>query len=251
MTAVTARSGLRFARHSHDEFGIGLIVAGAHRSWSGRGQVEAVQGDLITVNPGEIHDGAPVGTERAWSMLYVAPALIAAIAADASEGRIVARELDAPVIRDARLARGFSRSWAAAVGPAADPADLEAALLHLCAALLRLAPASPPAAPHRLAQARERIDDDPAAPHALADLATLTGVSRFQVLRGFTQMTGMTPHSYVIQRRIELARRRVRSGATLADAAVEAGFADQSHFHRAFMARYGLTPGTYAAAFGR
>ncbi|WP_231725983.1 MULTISPECIES: helix-turn-helix domain-containing protein [unclassified Sphingomonas] len=40
----------------------------------------------------------------------------------------------------------------------------------------------------------------------------------------------------------------MRSGVGLADAGCEAGFADQSHFHRAFVRRFGMTPGAYAAA---
>jgi AraC-like DNA-binding protein len=40
----------------------------------------------------------------------------------------------------------------------------------------------------------------------------------------------------------------IRDGANLADAAIDTGFADQSHFHRSFTRRYGLTPGAYAAA---
>jgi AraC-like DNA-binding protein len=67
-------------------------------------------------------------------------------------------------------------------------------------------------------------------------------------MRGFARLTGLTPHAYIVQRRLDLARLAIRSGTGLADAASAAGFADQSHFHRAFTRRYGLTPGVYAAA---
>ncbi len=60
--------------------------------------------------------------------------------------------------------------------------------------------------------------------------------------------TGLTPHAYIIQRRLELGKSLIRSGVGLADAGCEAGFADQSHFHRAFVRRFGMTPGAYAAA---
>ena len=43
-----------------------------------------------------------------------------------------------------------------------------------------------------------------------------------------------------------IARRLIAGGAALAEAAAESGFADQSHMTRAFVSRYGLTPGTYA-----
>jgi hypothetical protein len=85
--AVDARSTVTFSRHSHDAFGVGLMTCGAQRSWSGRGMVEASQGDLITVNSGEVHDGMPIGSDRAWSMLYFTPEFVGTVMADLSEAR--------------------------------------------------------------------------------------------------------------------------------------------------------------------
>ena len=52
-----------------------------------------------------------------------------------------------------------------------------------------------------------------------------------------------------MQRRLDKARSLIRQGSALADTATEAGFADQSHMHRVFVARHGFTPGAYASAF--
>lgn len=247
VVAVDACSGRSFARHSHDEFGVGVIASGAQRSWSGRGSVEAGQGHLITVNPGEVHDGSPIGGQRTWSMLYVDPAIVGEIVADVSDGKIAMRELHAPVVRDAGLACLFT-STRAAVG---DDECFGTSLTLLFGALLGGTRESVGPVPPRLALARERIDDDPTASHPLAELASLAGMGRYQFLRGFATMTGLTPHRYVVQRRLELARGLIRTGAELADAAAAAGFADQSHLHRLFVARYGMTPGAYAGALGR
>ncbi|MGL4281710.1 MAG: AraC family ligand binding domain-containing protein, partial [Albidovulum sp.] len=76
--AVEARSARAFPRHSHDQFGIGLIHRGAQASASGRGEVESGPGAIITVNPGEVHDGRPIGGARVWSMLYLDPGVVAA-----------------------------------------------------------------------------------------------------------------------------------------------------------------------------
>lgn len=243
MDACSARS---FARHAHDEFGVGLMTYGAQRSASGRGQVEAVRGNLITVNPAELHDGAPVGSARSWSMLYLTQATVGRIVADMEEGRLSSRELHSPVINDARLARLFIAARRAALHPQGEPA-FEERLLLLFGRMFRMA--SPErAVPDRLSKVRERIDDAPASSHALTDLASMAGLSRYQTLRGFARMTGLTPHAYVIQRRLDAARALIRNGCTLADAAVAVGFSDQSHMHRIFVARHGFTPGAYAAA---
>ncbi|MBN3750550.1 helix-turn-helix transcriptional regulator, partial [Burkholderia sp. Se-20373] len=96
--------------------------------------------------------------------------------------------------------------------------------------------------------ARERLDAAPAAPVSLAELADLSGVSRFQLLRGFARELGITPHAYLIQSRARLARALLASGLPIADAAAEAGFADQSHLTRAFARQFGITPGRFTQA---
>lgn len=98
--AVEAETRHSFARHTHDQFGIGLIYQGAQKSLSGRGMVEAGAGDMITVNPGEVHDGAPIGDAgRSWRMLYFDPSVIATAAADISQGRSDAGEFASPALR--------------------------------------------------------------------------------------------------------------------------------------------------------
>src|SRR5260370_21382850 len=75
---MTISSNHQFPRHAHDQFGIGVIQRGVQRSWSGIGQVEAVAGDVIMVNPGEIHDGIPIARRiREWRMIYFDPRRLA------------------------------------------------------------------------------------------------------------------------------------------------------------------------------
>jgi AraC-like DNA-binding protein len=92
------------------------------------------------------------------------------------------------------------------------------------------------------------LDAAPEIPISLAELAALSGVSRFQLLRGFTREAGTTPHAYLVQRRVRLVRRLLAAGRSPVDAALIAGFADQSHMTRAFIRQFGITPGRYRAA---
>lgn len=245
VVAVKARSGKTFARHTHEEYGIGILLDGAQRSWSGRGTVEAGVGDLITVNPGEVHDGAPIGDSRTWAMLYLAPEKVSEVACDIREGKSAEMEFASPVIRDPLSVDRFIATHAAF--RCGDEEAANEQFILLIAGLLQDAPSKPNEIPC-LRQVRARIDDAPAARHTLEDLANGAGLSRFQLLRGFARYTGLTPHGYVTQRRLDVARSMIRDGADLADAAIDTGFADQSHFHRSFTRRYGLTPGAYAAA---
>src|SRR5258708_16776669 len=58
MSATTSRT---YPRHTHDQYGIGVIDSGGHASLSGRGQVEAGSGSLRFVNPGEVHVARSLG----------------------------------------------------------------------------------------------------------------------------------------------------------------------------------------------
>lgn len=249
--AVEAESNHVFPRHTHDQFGIGVILSGAQKSASGRGLVEAGKGNVITVNPGEVHDGAPIGDSgRAWRMLYFEPALIADAMQDVGESEH-SFEFTQPVIDHPRTASLFLQSFAAMTCGVNSPSLRREELFLLLVDAMRenrqksgrgnsLGP--------KISAARASIDDAPAEPARLDELAQLCGLSRFQVLRGFAAATGFTPHAYLMQRRIDLARRLIARGTSLAEAAAASGFADQSHMTRLFSRNYGVSPGTYAAA---
>ncbi|WP_286897810.1 AraC family ligand binding domain-containing protein [Achromobacter sp. UBA2119] len=264
---VSARSGHAFARHTHEQFGIGVMRAGAQVSHSGRGQVEAGPGYVITVNPGEVHDGAPIGDgARAWQMLYLDPGVVAACAADiAGDGpptpgnagvlsRTLRYEFEHPARNQPDLARCVLALYAQATAGASRLA-CDALLLRVLAQAGGPGGAREPASgregvPDCLRHAISLIDDDPAAALSLADLAGASGLSRYQVLRAFSRATGLTPHAYQLQGRLLLARRLIRQGMALAGAAASAGFADQSHMTRLFVRAYGVSPRRYALAAG-
>lgn len=246
---MQADSGRSFPRHSHDLYGIGLIDRGGQRSASGQGVVEALPGDVITVNPGEVHDGvALAGQPRSWRMLYVAPALLA------EAGRLP--ELTRAALRDPALRQRFEALFAAALR-GAEPLALEAGLVLLRqqAPLANAADGAGQGCPRGqsrlLERVRARLAEVNLPAPSLAALAQEAGLSRFQLLRAFAAAFGLPPHAWLLQRRLARARDAIANGAALADAAAAAGFADQSHMTRVFTRCWGFTPGAYAAACGR
>jgi AraC-like DNA-binding protein len=242
---VDAHSSHTFPRHTHDAFGIGLITSGAQRSWSGRGTVEAEQGNLITCNPEEVHDGKPIDGERAWKMLYLRPEFVTDLIAEVREGGDSAFEFTTPVIDDRDRAGKFAAAYRAVTEKHADASHALERLMLLFDSLSARKIEIVNGAPAAMRRAKELIDADPCASITLADLSAASGSSRFQVVRGFFKLTGLTPHAYIIQRRLNAARLLLRQGTPLTEAAATSGFADQSHLHRAFVQRYGVTPGEY------
>src|SRR4051794_41083700 len=118
MTAATSRS---FPRHTHDQYGIGVVDSGGHASWSGRGQVEAGPGHFISVNPGEVHDGRAIGHRgRCWRILYLDPPLLAEIGADVLEHLASTWMFSSPVFADGRLGEIFECAFGHAGAPECD-----------------------------------------------------------------------------------------------------------------------------------
>ena len=80
----------------------------------------------------------------------------------------------------------------------------------------------------------------------LSELARLLDMSQFHFSRCFKQSVGMSPHQYVMQQRMELAKRLLEKSETaIADIALQCGFNSQSHFGKYFRSFTGATPNTY------
>jgi AraC-like DNA-binding protein len=261
--ATQIESSRHYGRHWHAVYGLGILDEGAQRSASGRGPVDAYAGDLISTNPGEVHDGQPLGSpERRWRMVYLEPSVMQAMAQDLASGATREVALARPVIQDAPLRQALHQllermaQWhaAPAAGTAVQALACEEALAHACALLLRRHAAGPPAPGSRAStspevrQARDWLADALLEPPTLAQMAAATGLGRFQLLRRFTQAYGLPPHAWLLQQRAERGRHLVQAGASLADAAAESGFADQSHMTRVFMRQFGFTPGAWKKA---
>ena len=244
--AVSLISDRQFSRHSHDQFGIGIINSGGHHSWSGIGWVDAVCGDIIMVNPGEMHDGSPIGKKpRSWKMLFFEPQ----IACEVLAGERLSHQPDLlPTVRDRDLAMCFRRLFDAVIDQQPDTLLIDEVLVRTLAHTFRHH-GSTDALPRPGLPCVDRIvkliDGEPERAFSLREMANIAGVSRFHFLRAFSRATGATPHAYILQRRVRLVRRLLKAGWDLGEASAHSGFADQSHMTRAFVRQLGTTPAHY------
>ena len=90
--------------------------------------------------------------------------------------------------------------------------------------------------------------EQPERSFSVAEMAGLAGCGPRQFLRRFRSKVGMTPHAFQVACRLREARRMLRSGVPVAEAAASAGFADQSHMHKILKDRHGLTPRRFVRA---
>jgi AraC family transcriptional regulator len=80
----------------------------------------------------------------------------------------------------------------------------------------------------------------------LEDMASVADLSVFHFARAFRSSTGVTPHQYVLQRRIDIVKILLRThNWNLENIASATGFADASHLTKAFRRQTGTTPKTW------
>ncbi len=95
-------------------------------------------------------------------------------------------------------------------------------------------------------RAREYIHEHLDTSVSLEQLAVVSGLGRFQIMRAFARELGRTPHAYLRHLRLSRALLLLGQGTPTADVAAQLGFADQSHFTRAFREEFGVTPARFA-----
>ena len=241
-----------YAPHTHDTYVVGTIERGCE-AWTLRGErYYAGPGDLVFVNPLEVHDGSPHAGGYSYRTTYPPVAVLRDIA-EALTGR---RQLADPYFPDARvhdpLIAGLFASAHAQVEDGDDPFGAEERLNRAYAAMLvrhaGIRPAALGVETGPVARARALIEGAYADDLSLDALAAEAGLSTHHLIRAFRRAVGMTPHAYLVDVRVRRAKDLLRRGETPAEAAAAVGFADQAHLTRAFKARVGVGPGAYRRA---
>lgn len=238
-----------FEPHRHDSYAIGITTAGVQRfDYRGSRRV-CLPGQLHILHPDETHDGV-AGTDDGFGyrMLYVAPALVR----DALDGGALPFVAD-PVQGLTPTTRGVGSLLADIDEPISDLARSDIAAM--VADTLRSLGGGHDDRETTIDMRAVRLVRDHLASHAAehttaATLERIAGTDRFTIARHFRRAFGTSPDRYRTLRRLALVRMAIERGKPLAEAALEFGFADQSHMTRQFKRAYGLTPAAWKAFTG-
>jgi AraC-like DNA-binding protein len=239
--------------HSHESYSFGLTEFGA-QSFGCRGESRTSSaGMVMAFNPDEPHDGRAAADQGfTYRIVHIGPALVTDLLTDQA-GRDTGMPLFAePVLHDPVLAHALSRLYAS-LGPDATTLARDEALASSLAALVGRAAHSAPPVPLTtgnvpVARARTLLDECYLDQVTADDLATAAGCSRFTLYRAFKARYGLSPSEYQRLLRLRTARRKIVAGTPVAEAAIQAGFADQAHLTRWFRRCYGITPGVFQTA---
>ncbi|WP_218563970.1 AraC family transcriptional regulator [Marinospirillum perlucidum] len=249
---LQAGQGLCYAPHSHRQWSLGAITRG-RSDFCYAGQTHAIEtGDLVVINPEWVHACNPL-TSSAWGywMLYVDKDWLAQL-------RFQLGGLDQPVWEDfSTPVFRASQHHAAMCQVAETLVDVTVAVeekeQQLVAFLARLLPdlkpvTNPASKPQGLLAVEAYLHASASLEVSLEDLCRVSGYSEGHLIRVFRQHLGLTPHAYLINRRVERGRQALQQGQPIAEAALLAGFSDQAHFQRTFKRLWAATPNQYRQA---
>lgn len=248
----TAGPADRPFEEQHSAVSIGIVVAGSFQYRSAAGRELMTPGSMLLGNPGQCFecDHEHAAGDHCIAFRY-APDFFAQVAADAGATRPdrlfqvtrlpPRRELTALV---ARASAGVS---VAAEVPWEEIAiQLATRTIQLTMEQRHSPGDPPPGAVARVTRSVRDIERRPAEPFGLRQLASDAGLSRFHYLRTFLQLTGVTPHQFLLRTRLrEAAARLAGEDTKVIEIALGSGFGDVSNFNRSFRTEFGVTPLAY------
>ena len=232
----------RYPPHTHDTWTVLVIDQGSIRYDLDNREHGSSSGTVTVLPPHVVHDG------RAAHRAGFRKRVLYLETAELSE-RLIGPAVDQPRIDDPRLHRALDllhRQLQARDDFLGGEATLAAVLDQLHTKLGRQPPAEPPTDPRVADQLRQLLDAHLSETVTLNTAGSILDASPTHLVRSFTGAYGISPHAYVISRRIDSARRRLLDGVPPATVAVETGFYDQAHLSRHFTRHVGTTPGRFA-----
>jgi AraC-like DNA-binding protein len=229
--------------HAHPEYQLTWTLAGTGRMTYRSGSARIPVGCMALFHPAEPHVIENDQRARPWSfrVLHLPDRLL--------RGVLTPLLQPAPFVAVPGLTRAFEAVWQDAV----EDKELRGSVKKLA----RLLAAMPGLEPDRNASAQvvrqclahlASVLDRPVAISELSELAHCSGE---RLRRAFVAATGLPPHAWHLQRRVQQAKHLLAGGSSPAEVAGACGFSDQAHLTRHFTKLVGVSPARYAGALHR
>lgn len=242
-----------FPPHVLDSYHIGLPKAHDHRGLvSYRGASHSLPGRCLNIyQEGEVVSYTPGGEQgSSYRVFRLSSSFIQSVFSDAT----LTPSFKGPLISDPCLNTAFAGVFLDAFlsfEQEATPLERETKLLGLVSALIKhcsestLKDSCVGKEPRAVNLVREVIQAHPEQNIKLDDLAYLTELSKYHLLRVFQREVGLSPHEYQTNLRINKAKGLLARGEKIANVALDLGFSDQAHFARTFKHYTLTTPGHF------
>ena len=239
-----------YGKHAHGSFAIGSIILGVGGYWCRGTHYVLPRHTLTLMNPDEPHTGYAVGSSLRYKMLYVPEEAVDALL---DPGPLRGFSEINPIDRGNMTALALQElasllKRGGVPGAAMQTDELLVGLLaqtfqHHGRQELR-GPGREPQAIRRIVERIDaHVDTCTGEDLTIADLASEVGLNPTYMIQSFTAVRGISPHAYLISRKICRAKTMITGGMRSLDVALELGFYDQAHFIRSFRRVLGITPG--------
>ena len=238
-----------FPRHAHEEYLVGVIEGGVHDVWCEGGWWHASRNVVATFAPDQMHHGG-TGDEHGWQQtVFYFPQELVQCAMD-NDGETLSFHQPFQHSEDISSRLLGLRHLLENQG---ETLLLQQEVLRTIELvfnrLSKVPPAPHQATPKELEWTRDYIHDNVGNSFQLDELAAVSGLTKRRFIDHFKEKFHLAPYQYVMLTRVRKAKDILKTGGSIAEAAFQAGFSDQSHLTRNFRAIYGATPARYVRQF--
>lgn len=236
-----------FKPHFHETYSIILINNGVGDYSYKQKEYIVPQGELLLLNPYDIHTGRSIGKD-VWRFqsIYIPTSYV-----KETLNWDKPQNLDAGIVKDPIFTRKAFQLHQALMEKN-DLLEIESLLSNFLHELFSTYSTSAqtaikkPEEGNRIRAIRDYLHDNYNQEIALDELSAQFNISRFHLIKSFCRQYGLPPHKYLINLRIEKSKPLLRKQWPVTRVAYETGFYDQSHFINSFKKLVGTTPKKYA-----
>lgn len=233
-----------FTKHFHDTYTIGIAHHGKLHFTSDNKSYDSYKHSSRIINPADVHDG----TTEQWSYTNFYPSVeLLEEVYEQIHGKKATPFFTSAIYNDEQLYQ-YLYTFFASIFHKKSFLEIESHLVQALSYLINTYAHIPNAnfslygSNQDILRAIDYIHNHLQDDVSLETLAQVSNLSKYYFLRTFKKHMGMTPHAYILQQKIQQAKKEILLGHPISQAAFDAGFADQSHFNRNFKKLYGYTP---------
>jgi len=230
-----------FPDHFHEEYTIGVSVKGIQK-FDVQGKSLVVEPySIFLIKPQLMHAHYPIA-DLGWSFksLYLSTDLMKYLLKDTAMKKMN----DHPIlIKDRDLYQQYIHIHTNKL--MTDDALLADFIRQLSNTAIQMEDNTANVLPEKIIAIKQHLYEHSNQKLALKNIAKIYQIDKYQMIRQFKQYLGVTPNTYLTIIRIQKATKMLNNGYPIVEAALEAGFYDQSHFHHSFLYYTGVTPGNF------
>lgn len=239
-----------FRNHTHAAYSVGFLESGRTTFYLEGLPYTAEAGQMVFIEPEMVHACNPdQDSDMTYRMFYVDPSWLETVAAEIFGDDVGQVLFASPVVDDPELLslwRDLHQNIIDGGGRLEKESLLVQGLADAISRHGKLGEAEEPSGNLQAVQAvKAHLKAHLSEKVSLDDLSDVAHLSRYHLLRVFQLDVGLPPHAYQNQLRVDLGKRLLAEGNSISQAAVDAGFVDQSHFSRVFKQFTGATPRQY------